>query len=169
MGRYLLRRVLQSIPLLILISFVLFLLMNSLGDPVAVYAETKNPPKGEKRLELERRLGLDKPIPYQYLVWLIGNDWTTVDVRGDGTLMEPGTRRGVLRGDLGNSIVTKQPAWTRIQERLPRTLILQIPAYVLIILLSIGIGIYSSIRQYSLLDNIVTGFSFFFSSIPLFF
>src|SRR5215475_3469374 len=142
MGRYLFRRGLQSNPLLFLISFVFFFLMYSLGDPLAVYAETKNPPKGKAREELMRRLGLDKPLPYQYVVWLIGNDWTTVDVRGDGTLMEPGTRKGVLRGDLGTSIVTKQPAWVRIQERLPNTLILQLPSYVLIVLLAIGIGVY---------------------------
>src|SRR5260221_3127559 len=169
MGRYMLRRVLQSIPLLVLISFVLFILMNMLGDPLSVYAETKNPPKGKARDELVRRLGLDKPIPYQYVVWLIGNDWTTVDVRGDGTLMEPGKRKGVLRGDLGTSIITKQPAWTRIQERLPNTLILQLPSYILIVLLVIGIGVYSSMRQYSVLDNIFTSMSFFFYSMPIFF
>jgi peptide/nickel transport system permease protein len=83
--------------------------------------------------------------------------------------MEPGKRKGVLRGDLGTSIITKQPAWTRIQERLPNTLILQLPSYILIVLLAVGIGVYSSIRQYSMLDNIFTGLSFFFYSMPIFF
>ncbi len=169
MGRYLLRRILQSIPLLFLISFVLFVLMNSIGDPLSIYAESRKPPSGQAREELIRRLGLDKPIPEQYLVWLIGNDWMLTDVRGDGTLMQPGTRRGVLRGDLGVSAVTKQPAWTRIQERLPYTLLLMVPSYILVVIIALAIGLYSALRQYSLIDNVVTGISFFLFSMPIFF
>ncbi|MEP7285342.1 MAG: ABC transporter permease [Chloroflexota bacterium] len=169
MAQYLLRRVLQTIPLLVLISFGLFLLMNSIGDPLSVYAESRKPPTGKAREELIRRLGLDKPLPEQYLVWLIGNDWMLTDVRGDGTLMEPGTRHGVLRGDLGTSSVTRRDAKLRIQERLPNTLILMVPSYLIVILLSLSIGIYSAIRQYSLLDNIVTTISFVLYSLPIFF
>lgn len=169
MGRYLLRRILQSIPLLLLISFVLFVLMNSIGDPLSVFAESRKPPVGKAREELIRRLGLDKSIPEQYLVWLIGNDWMLTDVRGDGTLMQPGTRKGVLRGDLGISAVTRQPAWTRIEERLPNTLLLMLPSYAFVVLLALAIGLYSAIRQYSLVDNIVTGISFFLFSMPIFF
>jgi peptide/nickel transport system permease protein len=169
MGRYLLRRVLQSIPLLIFISFLLFALMNSLGDPLSVFSECRNCPTGKAREEMVRRLGLDKSIPEQYITWLLGNDWQLVDIKGDGSVMQPGTRHGVLRGDLGQSIVTKQPAWKRIQERLPNTLILMVPSYLLIILISVTVGIYSAIRQYSMLDNVVTGVSFFFYSMPIFF
>ena len=169
MGRYLVRRVLQSIPLLIFISFLLFFLMNSLGDPLAVFAEGRNRPTGQALEEMKRRLGLDQPITMQYLTWLIGNDWHDVDVRGDGTLMQPGTRKGVLRGDLGQSIVTKQPAWTRIRERLPNTLLLMVPSYLIIITLSLSIGIYSAVRQYSFIDNAVTTISFILFSMPIFF
>src|SRR3954452_21944945 len=109
MGRYMIRRVMQAIPLLFFISFVLFALMTSLGDPLAVFGECRNCPRGEAREQMVRRMGLDKSIPEQYITWLVGNDWQLVDVRGDGSLMQPGTRRGVLRGDLGTSLITRQP------------------------------------------------------------
>ncbi len=169
MAQYILRRLLQAVPLLALISFVLFAFTNALGDPLAVFAESRQRPNAQQRLEITRRLGLDRPIYEQYLYWLIGNDWTLVDVRGDGTLLEPGRRRGVLRGDFGVSFVTRQPAWKRIEERLPKTLTLMIPAYIVTVTLAIGIGVYSSIRQYSFFDNLITGLSFFFYSMPIFF
>jgi peptide/nickel transport system permease protein len=169
MTQYIIRRVLQSIPLLIIISFVLFAFTNALGDPLAVFAESRNRPTPAEREMLIRRLGLDKPVTEQYLVWLIGNDWMLVDVRGDGSVMEPGTREGVLRGDLGLSFVTRQPAWTRIEERLPATLTLMIPSYVITLVLAVAIGVYSSLRPYSLIDNTITGLSFFFFSMPIFF
>lgn len=169
MAKYIARRVLQAIPLLFFISFVLFVMLNSLGDPLAIFAESRQRPTGQQREELRRRLGLDKPIHMQYLTWLIGNDWQLVDVRGDGTLMQPGTRKGVLRGDLGQSFVTRGPAIKRIQERLPNTLILALPYFIITIVLALGIGIYSAVRQYSFFDNLVTGLSFFFYSMPIFF
>ncbi|MBX3080251.1 MAG: ABC transporter permease [Anaerolineae bacterium] len=169
MARYLTRRILQSIPLLIIISFVLFWMINQIGDPLAVFAESRQKPTAQAREEIIRRLGLDKPLPVQYLVWLIGNDWMQVDVRGDGTLMEYGKRKGVLRGDFGISFVTREPAIKRIYERLPNTLTLMVPSFVLTIILALGIGIYSALHQYSLVDNLVTGASFFFFSMPIFF
>jgi len=169
MIRYISRRLLQSIPQLVLISFILFLLTNALGDPLAVFAETRQRPTAKQREEIARRLGLDKSPIEQYIVWLIGNDWMLVDVKGDGTLYEPGRRRGVLRGDLGLSFVTRQPAWTRIEERLPNTLVLMVPSYILTVILAILIGIFSAVRQYSFFDNLITGLSFFFFSMPIFF
>ncbi len=169
MTTYIIRRLLQAIPLLFIISFVLFALTNSLGDPLAVFAESRQRPTAEAREEMRRRLGLDRPLLEQYVVWLIGNDWMLVDVQGDGTVMEPGTRQGVLRGDLGISFVTRRPAWTRIEERLPNTLTLMIPAYTITLILAVGIGVYSSVRQYTFVDNLITGASFFFYSMPIFF
>src|SRR5260221_7643947 len=128
MSKYVIRRILQAIPLLFGISFVLFAMINLLGDPTAVFAESRNPLSGARRLEMMRRLGLDKPIAEQYVIWLIGNDWQTVDVRGDGTLMQPGTRLGVLRGDFGRSFTTHEPALNRVLERLPNTLLLMVPS-----------------------------------------
>jgi peptide/nickel transport system permease protein len=170
MTRYVVRRVLQSIPLLLIISFILFNFTNALGDPMAVYAESRNRPSARDREIIMRRLGLDRPILEQYLIWLIGNDWMPpIDVLGDGSRLEQGTRRGVLRGDLGISFVTRRPSWTRIEERLPWTLVLMIPSYVLTVGLAIAIGIFSAVRQYSFWDNVITSLSFFFYSMPIFF
>jgi peptide/nickel transport system permease protein len=169
MAVYVARRLIQAIPLLFIISFVLFALTNSLGDPLTVFAESRQRPTAAERELILRRLGLDKPLHEQYITWLLGNDWQTIDVRGDGTEMVQGTREGVLRGDLGLSFVTRKPAWTRIEERLPMTLVLMIPSYTITILLALAIGVYSAVRQYSLIDNVVTGVSFFLFSMPIFF
>lgn len=170
MGRYILRRILQAIPLMFGISFVLFGMVNLLGDPIAVFAESKNPVRGEQRLELMRKLGLDKSVPEQYLTWLLGNDWQLIDVRGDGSLMQYGTRHGVLRGDFGRSFAGgNRPVMDRINERLPNTLVLMIPSYLLVVILSVIVGTYSALRQYTFMDNVITALCFFFFSMPIFF
>jgi peptide/nickel transport system permease protein len=114
--------------------------------------------------------GLDKPVYMQYVYWLIGNDWTKTDVNGDGIPETPGTRKGILRGDFGTSLVNRgKPVLKVIGERLPNTLILMIVAESVIILGSLIIGVYSALRQYSLIDNIMTGLSFIAYSMPIFF
>jgi peptide/nickel transport system permease protein len=75
MTRYIIRRLLQAIPLLFIISLVLFVLMQSVGDPLATMSG-RMPTRKEDRERLTRQLGLDKPILVQYLYWLVGNDWT---------------------------------------------------------------------------------------------
>ncbi len=167
MGRYIIRRLLQAVPLLFIISLVLFVLMQASGDPLATLGG-RQPPRAEDRERLARQWGLDKPILVQYLYWLIGNDWTLVDVNGDGTGDQPGTRLGVLRGDFGNSLVTRQPAMQVIAERIPNTLILMLTAEALIIIFSLFIGVYSALHPYSFFDNVLTGFSFITFSMPIF-
>lgn len=169
MAQYILRRTLQALPLLFILSFLLFAFTNALGDPLAVFAESRQRPTAAQREEIRRRMGLDRPMFEQYVTWLIGNDWQMIDVNGDGTNMQPGTRQGVLRGDLGNSFVTRKPAWTRIEERLPATLTLMIPSYGITLILALAIGVYSATRQYTFVDNVITGVSFFFYSMPIFF
>jgi peptide/nickel transport system permease protein len=148
---------------------MLFVLLQSSGDPLATMGGRKAT-RPEDRERLARVLGVDKPIHIQYLYWLIGNDWTLVDVDGDGIPETPGTRKGVLRGDFGKSLVTRgKPALDIILERLPNTLILMIPAEIFILAVSISIGIYSALRQYSLIDQMVTAGSFIGYSMPIFF
>jgi peptide/nickel transport system permease protein len=171
MAKYILRRVLESIPLLFIISFALFWMLNQLGDPLAYLAETRQKPTAAERERLIRRMGLDQPFYVQYLVWLIGNDWMQVDVYGDGTLYEPGPRKGVLRGDFGTSFITRGPAIDRIwkEGRLPNTLTLMIPQFTLTVILALAIGTYSALRPYSFFDNTATALSFIFYSMPIFF
>lgn len=173
MGRYIIRRLLQAIPLLLLVSLVIFVLLQSAGDPLATLGG-RQPPRAEDRERLRRQLGLDQPVTTQYLIWLIGNEWMRLDENGDGIQDERPkggflrVRYGVLRGDFGDSIVTKTPAIEVILDRIPNTLLLMGSAEIIIIFLALGIGIISAVRQYSLLDNVVTGFSFVFFSMPIF-
>jgi peptide/nickel transport system permease protein len=168
MGRYVLRRLLQAIPLMLIISVGLFVLMQNIGDPLATMGGRK-PTRSEDRERLKRQLGLDKPVLVQYVYWLVGNDWTKIDMDGDGVPETQGTRKGVLRGDFGISLVSKEPALKLIWERLPNTLLLMGAYEVIVILGALAIGIYSAVRQYSLLDHAVTGLSFVFYSMPIFF
>jgi ABC-type dipeptide/oligopeptide/nickel transport systems, permease components len=167
MGRYILRRVLQAIPLLFLISVIVFALIMNMGDPLIAFAGRNGQVKGKDRERLIRQLGLDQPIHMQYLVWLIGNDWMKIDVDGDGVPDKFGERRGILRGDLGTSVVTRQPVTKMIADRLPNTLLLMLTAEVVIIVFALLLGISSALKQYSWYDNIFTGLSFVGYSMPV--
>jgi peptide/nickel transport system permease protein len=169
MIRYVIRRLLQAIPLLLILSVILFVLMRSIGDPVATMGGRARP-RPEDRARLSRQLGLDKPLHIQYVYWLIGNQWAGVDMDGDGVAETPGTQRGVLRGEFGKSLVRRgEEALDVILERVPNTLILMIPSEIIVILLSLVIGIYSALRQYSKIDHTITALSFVGYSMPIFF
>ncbi|MDL1897668.1 ABC transporter permease, partial [Anaerolineae bacterium CFX7] len=167
MGRYIIRRLLQAIPLLFLISIIVFVLIMNMGDPLVSFAGRNGQVKGKDRERLIRQLGLDQPLYMQYIVWLIGNDWMKIDVNGDGTPDTPGERRGVLRGDLGTSVVTKQPVLKMIGDRLPNTLLLMFTAEIVIIVFALLLGILSAVGQYSWYDNLFTGLSFVGFSMPV--
>ena len=167
MSNFVIRRCLQAIPLLLIISAILFLLTQNMGDPLATLGGRKQL-RSADRERLARQMGLDQPDLVQYVYWLVGNDWTKVDLNGDGVAETPGTRKGVIRGDFGVSIVNRRPALELIGERLPNTLLLMIPAEVLIVFLSLLIGIYSALRQYTFVDNLITSFSFIGYSMPVF-
>jgi peptide/nickel transport system permease protein len=167
MGRYIVRRLLQAIPLLFIISIVIFLLANAMGDPLASFGGRRRV-RASDRERLTRQLGLDKPLAVQYLVWLVGNDWQDIDVDGDGVPDIKGSRKGVLRGDFGKSFMEKRGVGELIMERLPNTLLLMVVAEVVIITFSLAIGIISALKQYSILDHTFTGFSFIGYSMPIF-
>jgi len=167
MTAYILRRLAQAVPQLFIISIILFMLMQAFGDPVATLG-ARTPPKPEDKERLRRMLGLDQPAYVQYLTWLVGNDWQKMDMDGDGVPETYGQRKGILRGDWGNSLVTRRPVLEMIGERLPNTLILMVTAEIIIIILSLTIGLYSALRPYSFFDNLVTGLSFVGYSMPVF-
>jgi len=169
MTRYIIRRLLQAIPVLIIISVILFALMMNMGDPVASMSGGRSVTRSADRERLTRQLGLDKPIYVQYLYWLVGNDWTKVDLNGDGVPETPGIRKGVLRGDFGTSMTLRRPVVDVIGERLPNTLLLMLAAEIIIILGSLLIGVFSALHQYSAWDNIITTVTFIFYSMPIFF
>ena len=168
MTRYILRRLLQAIPLLFMISLVLFILMQNMGDPLATMGGRKVT-RSEDRIRLARQLGLDKPILVQYVYWLVGNDWAKTDMDGDGVAETSGTRKGVLRGDWGISLVNRQPVTKVVGERLSNTLLLMVTAEAVIIIAALLIGIYSALNQYTAVDNVITAATFIFYSMPVFF
>lgn len=169
MGAFIARRLLQAIPLLFLISLILFILLQNMGDPVATMGG-RQVTRSADRVRLARQLGLDQPLYLQYLYWLAGNDWAKTDLDGDGVAETPGVRKGVLRGDFGMSLVNRgKPALEVIAERIPNTLLLMGVAEVVIIVFAFAIGIFSALRRYSWVDHLVTALSFIGYSMPIFF
>ena len=153
--------------MLFIISVILFVLATSMGDPLASFGGRRRI-RAEDRERLSRQLGLDQPVLVQYVIWLAGNDWMRVDVTGDGVPDAYGTRRGVLRGDFGTSFMERRPVLQIIKERVGNTLLLMLVSEIVILTFSLAIGIYSALRQYSVMDYIFTAFSFVGYSMPVF-
>ena len=168
MTRYIIRRLLQAIPQMLIITTLLFILTANLGDPLATFGGTRRRLPPADRARLEKQLGLDKPVIFQYAIWLVGNDWMKVDTNNDGIPDTPGTRQGVLRGDLGNSFQERRPALDVISERIGATLLLMILSEIIVIIFALLIGIFSALNQYSFLDNLITTLSFIGYSMPIF-
>jgi len=167
-SHYIIRRLLQAIPMLFLISIVLFALVNlAPGGPLAGHSRSRHV-KPERAEMLKRQFGLDKPLPMQYVIWLIGNDWMKVDADGDGIAESHGERRGILRGDFGFSYQTRKPVLEEIGERLPNTIYLMSITLAIVAIVAIPVGAISAIKQYSAFDIIVTTLSFIGQAIPEF-
>ena len=165
MATYILRRMIQTIGLLVVLSIILFALVNlAPGGPLSAYGGKRIRP--EKVEILKRQFGLDKPLPVQYIYWLAGNDWTQVDTDGDNIPDSPGTRKGILRGDFGFSYRTRQPVLEEIGNRLVNTIVLMGITMLVSLLIALPLGIFSALRQYSLFDFLATTFSFAGQAIP---
>jgi peptide/nickel transport system permease protein len=165
---YIARRLVQLLIMMFLLSIALFALVNlAPGGPLAGQGQSRHIPP-ERAAALKRQFGLDKPLPVQYVVWLVGNDWMRVDADGDGITDSYGTRRGILRGDFGFSFQTRQPVLSEIKLRMPNTLYLM--AFTLLVALAIAIpsGILSAVKQYSKFDITITTISFAGQAIPEF-
>ncbi len=149
-------------------SILLFALVNlAPGGPLSGQGQSRHIDPTKVEL-MKRQFGLDKPLPTQYLIWLIGNDWMRVDKNGDGIFDSYGARQGILRGDFGFSFRSRQPVLTEIGQRLPNTIYLTVVTMLVAVLIAIPIGIISAIRQYSTFDITVTTFSFAGQAIPEF-
>jgi peptide/nickel transport system permease protein len=168
MTKYIIRRLVQSIPTLFGITLISFMLMLAApGDPVTLI--TFNPEMTFESAEtLRRQLGLDKPPLVQYVYWLIGNDWTTVDVDGDGVGDLQGKRQGFLRGDLGNSLQHKRPVTDLILERIPATLRLTLTAVIVGYVVGIPIGALAARFSRSWFDQLSRFLSVIGNAIPSF-
>jgi peptide/nickel transport system permease protein len=146
MWAYIARRFIQALFTLLIITVLCFILTRLSADPLAQYATNPNMSAADKAA-LRERLGLNQPMPVQYFKWL-----------------------GLaVQGDLGISFFSKQPVWLMLSQRLPNTLKLMVTAEIITILLSLFLGIVSAVKQYTLIDNIITTFSFIGFSMPIFF
>jgi peptide/nickel transport system permease protein len=131
MGTTLARRLLGAVPLVLIVSVGYFALLHALpGGPLAAYLSSPNV-RPEDLARLERALGLDRPLPEQYMRWL----W------------------GVVRGDWGYSFVDGRPVLTRLIERVPATLQLVLSGLSLAALVSLPLGVWSAERKGSALDR----------------
>lgn len=148
MLQYLLRRILVSIPVLLGVTLLLFLLAEMMPGDAITAMVTPDAPTSRKALEQMRHaLGLDKPWPVRYGLWL-------------GQL---------LRGNLGYSYIDFQPITRTIASRLPATFELMGTSLFLSIIIGLMLGIISALKQYSTLDFSLTILGFAGQSIPVFF
>ena len=145
MLRYVLRRILMTIPTILIASAIVFLMLRFIpGDPALLMAGED--PKPEVIQALRKQWGLEEPLPVQYLMFM----------------------RNIVEGNLGISIRSGFPVLYEISLRLPHTVILSLVAMVLSVALGIFVGIISSTRPYSLVDNISMFFALIGVSAPAF-
>ncbi|GAS85562.1 nickel/cobalt ABC transporter permease [Paenibacillus amylolyticus] len=147
MGSYIVKRILLAIPLLIIISFITFVLINlSPLDPAVVVLQAQEVPQITDELiaQTNEALGFDQPFMIQYANWIMA----------------------VLQLDFGNSYVSGEPVWTLMGPAFLNTLKLTLVSSVFIIALSILLGVICAMREGKLLDRSVRGISFFLTAMP---
>jgi peptide/nickel transport system permease protein len=149
MATYVIRRIIQAIPILFGISILIFLIVQlAPGSPIDRFRVPRVPP--EQLEALIRLYGLDKPLVEQYIAWI------TAFVQ-------------VWRIDAwGYSFIDGRPVITNIAERLPATILLMGTALIVTIIFSIPIGIIAAVKQYSWTDKIITTFATIGYAIPSF-
>lgn len=145
MKRYILKRVMQSIPLLLLTSFLVFSLIK-LAPYDAIDAITTPEMTAERVEFLKHKHGLDQPFLIQFFVWL----------------------KNVFTGDFGNSIVTHQSIAKELSVRIPNTIKLILPAYITALILGIAIGLYAARHRGKKIDGWIDGLLSLGISVPTF-
>jgi peptide/nickel transport system permease protein len=139
------RRLLQAVPLLVLLSLISFAILHlAPGDPVTLLYGVEATP--QDLAQVRARWGLDRPLPIQYLNWLAH----------------------VLRGDMGRSLVDGRPVAAMLGERLAATLVLALTALGLALPAGVALGIVAATHAGSGLDRALTGLATFAYSIPSF-
>ncbi len=148
MGRYIQKRLLITIPILVVITAIIFgLLQLTPGDPLDAYLSPDVILSIEQRDAIRHDLGLDRPAPIRYLFWL----------------------REVAKGNLGNRIKTGEPVGAVIKQRIVPTLSLMGSGLAIGIVAGVVLGVISAVKQYSALDFVLTILAFLGASTPAFF
>ncbi|MGL4382450.1 MAG: ABC transporter permease [Bacilli bacterium] len=153
MKKFLTKRFLSLIPTILIITILVFGLVSSLpGDPTAQYlgpnAQSSSPEQIEKqREEVRRRLGLDQPIPVRYAKWM---------------------QNTFIKGDFGTSLTYNKEVKKMLPYYIANSFILNIAAFIITYLISIPLGILSSVKKGQLFDRFWQVFSVFGISLPTF-
>lgn len=145
MAKYILKRILQAIPLLLIISIICFMLIK-LSPYNAVDAMT-TPNMSEKTVNLiKAKYGFDKPAYVQYFLWL----------------------KGILTGQFGYSIVTHESIANDLATRIPATIKLVLPSYLFAVVISIILGLLAGSNKNKIIDKIIDGFCSIGIAMPTF-
>ncbi|KKN36797.1 hypothetical protein LCGC14_0769970 [marine sediment metagenome] len=154
MRAYVIKRLLILIPTLLLVTFLIFLVIHLMPGDIIDAMLAANPDVEIDRPALERRLGLDAPLPVQY------GRWMGVVPQMDGSFS------GILQGDLGVSGWQRMPVVELIALKWPVTLELGLMALIVSLLIALPVGIYSALRQDKWGDYIARSFAIACISIP---
>jgi peptide/nickel transport system permease protein len=145
MARYLLRRLALTIPILLGVSLLVFLMLHSAGgDPAQTILGARADP--ESIAELRRELGLDRPLLVQYVAFL----------------------SGAVRGDFGRSYRSNTPVIAEIAARFPATIELAIAAMVIAVVVGVVFGTLAAVRRHSILDYVSSTVVLLGVSLPTF-
>jgi peptide/nickel transport system permease protein len=147
MARYIQRRVAIAIPILLAITVSIFLLLQlTPGDPLNAYIPPDQPLPPAQREALRHQLGLDRPLALRYLYWL----------------------RETAQGNLGYRAQTFEPVGDAIAHRIGPTLLLMGTAMAIGITTGVALGVLAAIKQYSVLDTLLTVLAFLGLSVPVY-
>jgi peptide/nickel transport system permease protein len=145
MGQYILRRILQTVPILFGVTLLTYIIVNASGDPLQRFAF--NPRTSPETLErIRENLGLNDPWYVRYFVWL-GN---------------------VLRGDLGTSMINFRPVLDSILHVMPYTILLSFLAILISLAIALPVGIYSALHRNGWVDRTFGVFSTAGYAMPIF-
>ena len=148
MGRYVLRRFLQLIPILIGITFLSFAMMRLAGSDAVTEMYSNKGAVSQEIIDQKRaELGLDKPFMTQYFTWL----------------------SGMLRGDMGVSYVSGKDVFQTFMSKLPATLLLAALSILMTVMISIPLGVLSAVKHDKATDYFLRFLSFIGNSLPNFF
>jgi peptide/nickel transport system permease protein len=178
MVKYIVRRLVQSIPTFFGITILSYLIIVlAPGDPVSTLTFGPRTTKAQKAA-VANQLGVNDPVYKQYIRWLIGNDWQEfpqLDGRGNevrdengNVVMVHGTKKGILRGDFGDSFVSKRPALDVIMEKVPATAELGGLSLLVGIGLGLPIGVLAAVWRGGIFDNFTRVMAVVFSAVPVF-
>ena len=146
MLKYLVKRLLQAVPLLLLITILCFVLID-LAPYDAMDAKVTDKMTPAMIEQMREEAGLNDPLPVQYLRWL----------------------KNLLKGDLGQSLINKTDIATDLKEKIPNTIKLVLPSYVTAFLLAIGLGLLAGRYKNTWVDKMINSLASIGLAVPTFF